>query len=63
MAYRLMVRHLPAGWIEIPDRANPGNMKLSPKAFELRREIASLLWQAYQRGRELTLEDYRAGKR
>lgn len=62
-AYRIMAMHLPAGWIEIPDRANPGNNKLSPKAFELKRELASALSQAYLRGREITVEEYRAGKR
>lgn len=60
---RLMVAHLPAGWIEISNRADPGNTKLSPKAFKLMRAIASALDQAYFRGRELTVEDYRAGKR
>lgn len=63
LAYRLMVAHLPAGWIDIPDRANPGSTKLSPKAFELKRALASALSRAYLRGRELTVEDYRAGKR
>lgn len=62
-AYRLMCSHLPAGWIEIPDRANPGHTKLSPKAFEFKRALASALEQAYLRGRQLTVDDYRAGKR
>lgn len=61
LAMSCMVCCLPASWIETGD--GKGGTKLTPKAVRIRDTIADHMRRVYMRGRRLSIEDHRAGKR